>query len=306
MNRWKKVLVAIVCATILGSGYWYHLVTSYESELGTTNTFVIRDAESSVSNATNDSLLFLEFDSGFDQLEWTYTTVSISQGSNVHDCTLGGLTSVQQQSGKVQSKLNADSQTFTLLVDATSETSFTKFSLDTMSESTTSNFSLRFSKTDIFLADHLSWFVVEDIEYNQLSEVPEGNVSDENSDGLNWYEYDISTHRVESLDQIYIVDDGSTIYKIQFLSYYNQEDESRHITFIASWLAGDSIAAINDPNLVKISPCIIVDDNLVWSLSESILIYENGYQICQFSCQLEVVVRFENVKVKGDKSIELH
>ena len=152
----------------------------------------------------------------------------------------------------------------------------------------------------------LQKFVVEDIEYNQLSEVPEGNVSDENSEGLNWYEYDISTHRVESLDQIYIVDDGSTIYKIQFLSYYNQEDESRHITFIASWLAGDSIAAINDPNLVKISPCIIVDDNLVWSLSESILIYENGYQICQFSCQLEVVVRFENVKVKGDKSIEIH
>ena len=264
MNRWTKVVVAIACATIIGFGYWYHLVSSYESELGTENTFVLFDDESTVSNGTNDSLFTMEFDSGSDQLEWAFTTISLTQGNNVYDCTLGGLTSVQQESGKVQTKLNADGQTFTILVDATSESSFTKFTLGNMTESTTSDFSLRFSKTDIFLGEQMSWLLVEDIDFQQLNEVPAGNFSNDTSARLEWYEYDLSTHRVEPHDQIYILDDGSTIYKLQFLNYYNEDDESRHITFLVSWLSGEPNAAISDPNLVQTSPCIIMDDDLSW------------------------------------------
>ena len=91
MNRWGKVIVAIACATMIGLGYWYHIVSSYESELGTGNTFVLFDNESNVSNGTNDSLFTMEFDSGSDQLEWAFTTISLTQGNDVYDCTLGGL-----------------------------------------------------------------------------------------------------------------------------------------------------------------------------------------------------------------------
>jgi len=278
-------------------------VTSYESELGTDNTFVINDADSSVSGATNDSLLTLEFNQGQEELEWAFTTITVSKGTNEFDCTLGGVTSVQQQGGKVNTRLNADGQTFTISVDATSESSFTKFSLNSMGEDTGNNFSMRFSKTDIYFADHLSWFIVKETEYSSLTTLPEGNFSDDDSEKLDWYEYDISTHRVEALDQIYIVDDGSTIYKIQFISYYNQEDESRHVTFIVARLTGGDIAAIFDENLVQSSPCIIIDDNQIWSPSESIYIKENGFQICENICELEIFLTYENVKVKGTKYI---
>ena len=305
MNRWGKAILAIACTILIGSGYWYHLVSSYESELGTENTFVLFDDESTVTNGTNDSLFAMEFDSGSDQLEWAFTTISLTQGGNVYDCTLGGLTSVQQQSGKVQTKLNADGQPFTISVDATSESSFTKFTLGNMTESTTSDFSLRFSKTDIFLGEQMSWLLVEDIDFQQLNEVPTGNFSNDTSARLEWYEYDLSTHRVEPHDQSYILDDGSTIYKLQFLNYYNEDDESRHITFLVSWLSGEPNAAISDPNLVQTSPCIIIDDDLTWSPSESIEIRENGFQICPISCQLQVAVTYENIEVKGAKSIDL-
>ena len=305
MNRWGKAILAIACTILIGSGYWYHLVSSYESELGTENTFVLFDDESTVSNGTNDSLFAMEFDSGSDQLEWAFTTISLTQGDNVYDCTLGGLTSTHQQSGKVQTKLNADGQTFTISVDATSESSFTKFTLGNMTESTTSDFSLRFSKTDIFLGEQMSWLLVEDIDFQQLNEVPTGNFSNDTSARLEWYEYDLSTHRVEPHDQIYILDDGSTIYKLQFLNYYNEDDESRHITFLVSWLSGEPNAAISDPNLVQTSPCIIIDDDLTWSPSESIEIRENGFQICPISCQLQVAVTYENTEVKGVASIDL-
>ena len=305
MNRWGKAILAIACTILIGSGYWYHLVSSYESELGTENTFVLFDDESTVSNGTNDSLFAMEFDSGSDQLEWAFTTISLTQGDNVYDCTLGGLTSTHQQSGKVQTKLNADGQTFTILVDATSESSFTKFTLGNMTESTTSDFSLRFSKTDIFLGEQMSWLLVEDIDFQQLNEVPTGNFSNDTSARLEWYEYDLSTHRVEPHDQIYILDDGSTIYKLQFLNYYNEDDEARHITFLVSWLSGEPNAAISDPNLVQTSPCIIIDDDLTWSPSESIEIRENGFQICPISCQLQVAVTYENTEVKGVASIDL-
>ena len=306
MKNSKKTILAIICATIIGSGYWYYLVSSYESELGTSNTFVGIDDESSVSNGTNDRLLSIGFDSGEDQLEWAFTSITLSQGEEEYDCTLGGLSSIHQQPGLVQTKLNADGQTFTMLVDATSESSFTKISLSNMTESNASDFSLRFSKTDIFLSDDLSWLLVEDVEFNQLTEVPTGNFSNDTSTRLEWYEYDISTHRVEPLKQIYIIDDGSTIYKIQFVNYYNEADESRHITYLVSRLAGDPIPAISDPNLVQASPCIIIDDDLFWSPSETIEIQENGFSICQSSCQLKIAVTYENTKVTGTESIDLN
>ena len=91
MKNSKKTILAIICATIIGSGYWYYLVSSYESELGTSNTFVGIDDESSVSNGTNDRLLSIGFDSGEDQLEWAFTSITLSQGEEEYDCTLGGL-----------------------------------------------------------------------------------------------------------------------------------------------------------------------------------------------------------------------
>ena len=305
MTSWKKVLIAIICATILSFGYWYYLVSSYESDLGTSNTFAVEDGESTMSNGTTDHLLSLEFDSGNEHLDWAFTTITLADDINEYDCTLGGLSSVSQEPGNVQTKLNADGLTFTLVIDATSESNFTTISLGNMNETISPDFSLRLSKTDIFLGNNLSWMLVEDIEFNQLTEIPAGNFSNDTSARLEWYEYDLSTHRVEPLNQVYIIDEGTTTYKVQFLNYYNQDDDSRHVTLIVSWLSGESVPAIDNPNLIQTSPCIIIDDDLVWSPSEIIQIHENEYSICESTCRLYITVTFENIKVEGAEKIQL-
>ncbi len=305
MTNWKKVVLAIICALVVGSGYWYYLVSSFESDLGSSNTFVVEDDNSPLSNATNDSLLTIGFDDGSDNLEWAFTTITLDDGSNEYDCTLGGLSSTVQQEGNIQSNLNADGQTFTILVDATSETSFTKLFLPDMSETESENFTLRFSKTDIYLGENVSWTSVDGVEFNQLTEIPAGNFSDDTSERLDWYDYDLSTHRVEPKDRIYVLNLDQTSYKIQFLNYYNQADESRHVTIIASWLDGEPIPAISNPNLVQTSPCIVIDDDNVWSSDEVIQIKENGIDVCESNCRLNITVTFENVGLKGTASIDL-
>ena len=305
MANWKQVSLAILVASLLGAGYWYYLVVSFESDLGTNNTIVFEDDSSALSNSTNDSLLSISFDDGSDDLAWSYTSITIDDGTSTFDCTLGGLSSSGQQTGKVQSNLNADGQTFTVLVDATSETSFTQMSLPMMSETESNSFSLRFSKTDIYLGENISWMSVDEIEFNQLTAVPEGNFSNDTSERLDWYDYDLSAHRVEPLNRLFLVNEGQTIYKIQFLNYYNEDDESRHVTFIVSLLSGEQIPAMNDPNLVQSSPCIISDDDSVWSHNETIHLWENGVDICNSSCILKITVNYENIEVKGTESISL-
>ena len=162
-----------------------------------------------------------------------------------------------------------------------------------------------FSKTDIYLGDNISWMSVDDIEFNELMDVPEGNFSTDTSARLDWYDYDISTHRVEPIDRLFLVSEGQTVYKIQFINYYNEVDESRHVTFIATLLAGEQIPAINDPNLVQSSPCIITDDDSIWSHDEIIHIQENGVDICASSCTLKIIVTYENIEVKGTESISI-
>ena len=303
MANWKTVCLTILAVSLLGAGYWYYLVLSFESDIGTNNTIVFEDDASSVSNSTNDSLLSISFDRGSDDLAWSYTSVTIDDGATTFDCTLGGLSSIGEQSGKIYSNLNADGQTFTVLVDATSETSFTQMSLSMMSETESTNFSMRFSKTDIYLGQNVSWMSLDDVEFNELNDVPEGNFSNDTSERLDWYDYDISTHRVEPKDRLYLVREGQTVFKIQFLNYYNEDDESRHVTFIATLLAGEQIPAINDPNLVQSSPCIITDDDSIWSHDEIIHLQENGVDICASSCNLNITVTFENIEVKGTDSI---
>ncbi|MEE2747870.1 MAG: hypothetical protein VX473_05325 [Candidatus Thermoplasmatota archaeon] len=305
MSNWKKIVGAVVCLLIIGSGYWFYLVSSFESDLGSSNTFVVEDDNSPLSNGTNDSLLTIGFDSGSDDLEWAFTTITLDDGSNEYDCTLGGISSTLQKEGNIQSNLNADGQTFTILVDATSETSFTKLFLPEMSETESTNFTLRFSKTDIYLGENVSWTSVDNVEFNQLTEIPTDNFSDDTSERLDWYDYDLSTHRVEPKDRIYILNLYQTTYKIQFLSYYNQADESRHVTMIVSWLDGDPIPAFSNPDLVQSSPCIIIDEDLIWSSDEIILINENGIDICKSNCLLNITVTFENVGLKGTASIDL-
>jgi len=305
VNR-KYALIAILMAAILGGGYWYYMVTSFESSVGTNNSYVVHDNEDTLSNGTNDSLLSLEFESGTDNLEWSFTTIMLDDGQSQFDCTLGGLSSKTQANGKVQTNLNADGRTFTVSIDATSEETYTGFSLFSMSESTNENYSLRFSKTDIYFGEGISWLKVDDTDFNQLTALPSDNFSTDTSERLDWYDYDLSVHRVEPKDRIFLLNDGEFTYKVQFINYYNANDESRHVTMIVSWFGNQSIPAINNPDLVQASPCIIIDNDDYWSFNETIQIQENGIDICQTTCRLDITIVYNNIEVKGAESIQLN
>lgn len=302
----KRFLGVVVVTAILGAGYWYYLVISYESDLGTNNEFTATDEITTLTNGSDDMLLSLEFSSGTDELEWAFTTVTLNDGSVDYGCTAGGLSSVNQNESKVDTKLNADGLTFTLQIDSTSEESYTYLSLPNMKESSDSNFSLRFSKTDVYLGVNAFEMVVEDVEFTDLNSIPEDQNFSETSEGkLDWYDYDLSAHRVEPKDQIYVIQEHNITYKIQFLNYYNEDDEARHITMMVAWLGGDSIPAFSDSSLVEESACLILDEDGLWVPDEVILVQENGVDICSNNCTLQITVTYEDVEVKGTTTIEL-
>jgi len=302
----KRFLGVVAVTAILGAGYWYYLVISYESDLGTDNSFAATDEDTELTNGTDDMLLSLEFTSGSDELDWAFTTVTLNDGNVDYGCTAGGLSSVNQEEGKIDTKLNADGQTFTLQVDSTSEDSYTYLSLSSMKESDETNFSLRFSKTDIFLGSNAFEMVVDGIDFTDLNSIPEDQNFSEASEGkLDWYDYDLTTHRVEPKNQIYVIQEHNITYKLQFLNYYNEDDESRHVTMVVAWLAGDSIPAFSDSSLVQESPCLILDEDALWVPDEVIQIKENGIDICSTSCTLQIAITYEDVEVKGTSSIEI-
>ena len=305
MVSWKRFVGVVIVTAILGAGYWYYLVISYESDLGTDNTYSAIDDVSLPSNGTEDSLFSLEFDSGTDDLDWAFTTVMLNDGSVDYGCTASGLTSVIQQETKVETKLNADGQTFTLQIDATSEDSYTHLNLSNMRESNDSSFSIRFSKTDIFLGENTLAMAIDGVEFSSLTSTPDENYTENSDEKLEWYDYDLTTHRIEAKDRIYVVNENQITYKFQILNYYNEDDESRHITMMVAWLDGNPIPAFNDASLVQESPCIILDDDGKWVHNESVQIRENGIDICNSICTLDIAITYEDIAVKGTSTVEV-
>ena len=93
------------------------------------------------------------------------------------------------------------------------------------------------------------------------------------------------------------------IYKLQFLTYYNEADESRFPTMLISSLNKTEYPALNDPTLVTPSPCLIESDDDTfshWNATETITLSENGVDICSSTCSFEVVMLFETTVVKTE------
>lgn len=306
----RRVAVVLCALTlILGIGAWTHATLTYESEPLTSNVLQLEDAFEVVGNGTDDVLVNLSFSSGDDQLEWTRTSISLIVDDIRYDCSTSGLTSAgsslaEDDTAKIASKLNADGHTFTVQVDATDEDTFTNLSLDSMNE-TVGTFSLKFSKTDIIIGDSVRAMVVTGQEFDELDRLPNNEYSLNSGDRIEWYDYDISVHRVVPKDQIYVFEDGATVYKIQFLSYYNEDDESRHVTLLVGWLSGDAIPALSDLNHVREAPCIILSQHLYWGPEHTIQIRENNIDVCNAQCRMGVTVLYQNTQISGVPFIEV-
>ena len=223
-------------------------------------------------------------------------------------CSKGNFTSNKGSESKISTKLGSDGITFTAIVDATSEEEFTYVDLDNLIEGNNSNFDMRFSKTDIYLSDRVTGTIIEEIEFEELVNVPNQEFTETSDDRLDWYDYKLSTHRVEVKDKIYVIGIENNFYKIKFLSYYNENDDGRYVSFMIGALDNTTFPALSNPDLVSPAKCTIIelkDKSELWEKNETIAIYENDFNICSEPCSIKITITYEGIVVKGNRTLEI-
>ena len=296
----KRLAVVLAIAFIIVVAVWTSLVVSYEDSRGTDNT-VLLSFPSNASSGDSDALASLSFEGEAVPLLWSSLTVEIEVENASYACGFGAQSINAESSAKVQPKLGADGLTFTTVVDATDEESFTHVDLPRQGVGNESNHTMRFSKTDVFLGPNVAWVFVEDEAFENITETSGFEFSNNTEDRLEWYDYDLAVHRVNPKDGVYVLLVDEVAYKVKFESYYNDADESRHPTMRIAALDSDEFLALSDSALVSPSPCLIVagDDDLVyWNATESIQLIEHNVDLVQEGQTIVVNIVYEGKSVR--------
>ncbi|MEJ6562308.1 MAG: HmuY family protein [Euryarchaeota archaeon] len=305
----KRSLTLATCIVVAIAAGWTYLVVNYESELGTKNIIIVSDAGPNASGSSDDSLVVLAFEDGAEPLAWSSIQLSIVVEEQTHTCSFGSQSTDGASASKVDATLGADGVTFTTVIDASDESTPTFLDLPAQRATDENNSTLSFSKTDVFLSDGVQWAYLDGATFQDVTQYNVSDLSNQTEERLEWYSYDFTEHRVQPTEGVYILEHDGLMFKMQFITYYNQADESRYPTITVAALNGTAFPALNDVNLVEPSPCLIIvsDGNTsVWSSNTTITLIENGVQICNGPCSFEVQASYEtaSIKVKGTRSIE--
>ena len=75
--NFRSSAASLAVVLIVGGLLWAWVVVSYDPEYTTENTFEGNDAQSSVSNSSNDGLVSVEIVSGEDVLGWDQLGISL-------------------------------------------------------------------------------------------------------------------------------------------------------------------------------------------------------------------------------------
>ena len=303
----SKLAKGVVLSIIVIGAIWTSMIQSYEEDLGTNNIFVAHDSSNNLTSERNNSLFELSFSKSEENLEWSKLSISIQNETETMDCSKGNFTSKDIGNAKVSPKLNSDGETFSVVVDATSEEDFTYVSLEELEEGDETAYDIRFSKTDIYLSDNVTGTTMEGKGFEELREVPNQDFAETGEERLDWYDYKISTHRIEVKDQLYIVKISENYYKIKFTSYYN-DDEPRYVSFMIGILNNSEFPALSNSDLVSPAKCTIIESsekNNSWEAYEEIAIFENNFDICNSKCIIKIIVTYEGIPVKGTKQIQI-
>ena len=159
---------------------------------------------------------------------------------------------------------------------------------------------MNFSPADIYLEGGVRGNYIAGFDMPDVTAIPD-DMSNDTNDRLEWYEYDMSVHRVNPNDGVYVIQKDNMSFKIKFLTYYNSDDESRYPTMLIASLGESEFPALNNPDLVIPSPCKITTDNLdldYWNANETISLRENGVNFCDGICEIELEIIYETVLVE--------
>tara|TARA_Y100000766_G_scaffold139070_1_gene119564 strand:+ start:4359 stop:5288 length:930 start_codon:yes stop_codon:yes gene_type:complete len=302
--NWKRLAAATAILIVIAAAFWSYLVVTYESELGTSNVVQV-DLTDSVSDSSSDNqLVSLDFSDDAEDLSWSSLEISIIVDQEIYGCSFGSQSNSEMEDSKVVPRLGADGQTFTTEVDATDSESYTFFDVAQQFESNESDYWMKFSSTDIYLDSDVTWAFVEGAYFSEVQTVPE-EMSNLTEDRLEWYEYDMAVHRVNPSDGVYIFAKDEMSFKIKFLTYYNEDDESRYPTMQIASVGNTSFPALDNPDLVVPSPCKIITDDFdtdFWNANETIHLIENGGNICDGVCEIELAIKYETINVEIELS----
>ena len=296
---WRIKLLSLFVVFVISMGFYANII-SIEQHLGTNNVLLLQGGES--TDNSQDILVNASFENGGENLSWNAVQLSLKVDGEEYPCMVGGMSSVEQSNGTVQSKLNADGKTFTVNVDVTSEET-QYLDLFSMSAVRNGSASISFTRTDLFLGENVTAIAVkedfsdtkyrDDLIFNETSE-----------QRLEWYVYDLVRHQIIPDLEVYILEDRGVFFKVQFLNYYTPEGESRHITILAAPLENASIPALIDETMVQISPCTILENgDGFWGSSETISLRENNVNICSDRCSIRVVALFEQQIIAGKNTL---
>ena len=298
--NWKQIVAGTVALLLVAAAIWVYLVASYESGLGTSNTILVSDSNSPINNSNDNKMLELSFDKGAEDLLWASLGIELEIEGAMHTCSFG-VQSNPDQSGKlISTNLGADGLTFTTVVNATDDEQFTFLDIGEQTEGTESNYWMKFSSTDIFLGEGVKWLFLDGADFKEVNETPSDNLSNNTEDRLEWYTYDLSVHRIDPNDGVYVFEKNDMWFKINFLSYYNSDDESRFPAMQIAALNGSDFPALSNSDLVVPSPCIILTEDSdidYWNANETIILAENGINLCSQSCEINVKIKFETTPV---------
>ena len=295
----KRIIGALMVVLALGAMVWTSMVVNFEPQRGTDNTVLV-SANQNISSSASDMMASLNFTGEAEPLTWSSLEISISVGEEVFHCGFGAQSVKSDGSQKVQPKLGVDGVTFTTVVDATDDTSFTYFDLPSQSQSNETNYTMRFSKTDVFFGSGVRWAFFESASMESIDSVNDEALSSDTEQRLEWYDYDLAVHRVNPKEGVYVIETDDLLYKIQFISYYNSEDQTRYPTMLIQAFNDTAFPALNDPLLVSPSPCLVIagdDDLLYWNATETIELVENDVQIVTEGQMFEILVAYESQEV---------
>ena len=299
---WRSKLLSLFVVFIVSIGYYANIVT-IEQDLGTKNVFQLQKGDT--TDGSQDVLANVSFANGGENLSWNNVQLSVEVEEQEFSCMVGGMSSVEQSNGTIQSTLNADGKTFTVNIDTNGEET-QEFDLFTMRAGNGSSVSLTVKQTDIFLGGNATAIAVEDA-FGDV-EFDETLVFDESSEQrLEWYTYDLVAHQIIPDLEVYIIEDRGEFFKLQFMSYYDSESVSRHVTILVAPLENASIPALVDDTMIQISPCSILENgDGVWGANETISLRENNVNICSDRCSIRVVALFEQQIIAGKNTLHFN
>ena len=303
--NWKKLAATITVLILVVAAFWFYLVSSYESELGTSNVVLIETSDSQSDASIDNYLAQLSFADDAEDLLWSSIEITLFIEEKSNSCSFGSQSNSKQLDGNVSSKLSADGSTFTTVVDATDTESFSYLDVSQQLEVNESQYWMKFSSTDVFFGEDIRWTFLEGVEFSEVEIVAENELSNDTENRLEWYEYDLSVHRVNPNDGTYLIEKEDSWFKIKFLTYYNSEDESRYPTMQIAAVGNTSFPALQNPDLVVPSPCMIISDDTesdYWDSDETIILIENGVNLCDGKCSIKLEIKFETIAVEVDGS----